>query len=37
MQVVCHFNILLTEAGVMHKAGYVNSIWSTSYHFSFGY
>ena len=27
--VICHFNDLLTEAGVMHEAGYVNSIWST--------
>ena len=26
----CHFNNLLTEAGVMHEAGYVDSIWSTS-------
>ena len=25
----CHFNNLLTEAGVMHEAGYVDSIWST--------
>ena len=25
----CHFNIKLTEAGVMHEAGYVDSIWST--------
>ena len=24
----CHF-YLLTEAGVMHEAGYVYSIWST--------
>ena len=24
-----HFNNLLTEAGVMHEAGYVDSIWST--------
>ena len=29
VQVVCHFNILLTEAGVMHEAEYVYSIWST--------
>ena len=21
MQVICHFNILLTDAGVMHEAG----------------
>ena len=27
--VICHFNIELTEAGVMHEAGYVDSIWST--------
>ena len=25
----CHFNILLTEAGVMHEAGYVYFIRST--------
>ena len=25
----CHFNNLLTEAGVMHEAGYVDSIRST--------
>ena len=25
----CNFNNLLTEAGVMHEAGYVDSIWST--------
>ena len=25
----CHFNNLLTEAVVMHEAGYVDSIWST--------
>ena len=25
----CHFNNLLTEAGVMHEAGYVYSIWIT--------
>ena len=25
----CHFYIYLTEAGVMLKAGYVYSIWST--------
>ena len=24
-----HSNIKLTEAGVMHDAGYVDSIWST--------
>ena len=24
VQVICHFNILLTEAGVMHEAGYVD-------------
>ena len=35
--VICHFNIKLTEAGVVHEAGYVNSIWNTKYHFSFGY
>ena len=29
VQVVCHFNILLTEAGVMYEAVYVDSIWST--------
>ena len=29
MLVICHFNIKLTEAGVMHAAGYVYSIWST--------
>ena len=28
--VICHFNILLTGAGVMHEAGYVYSIYSTS-------
>ena len=27
--VICHFNIKLTEAGVIHEAGYVDSIWST--------
>ena len=27
--VICYFNINLTEAGVMHKGGYVYSIWST--------
>ena len=27
--VVCHFNILLTEPGVMHETGYVYSIWRT--------
>ena len=27
--VICHFNIKLTGAGVMHEAGYVDSIWST--------
>ena len=27
--VICHFNMELTEAGVMHEAGYVDSIWST--------
>ena len=26
VQIVCHFNILLKEAGVMHDAGYVDSI-----------
>ena len=26
---ICHFDINLTEAGVMHEAGYVYSIWST--------
>ena len=35
VQIICHFNILLTEAGVMHEAGYVYSIWSTLYPFSF--
>ena len=25
----CHSNIFLTEAGAMHEAGYVYSIWST--------
>ena len=24
-----HLNIKLTEAGAMHEAGYVDSIWST--------
>ena len=37
VQVICHFNILLTEAGGMHEAGYVYSICSTKYHFSIGY
>ena len=27
----------MTELGVMHKAGYVDSIWSTHYHFHYGY
>ena len=27
--VICHLNIQLTEAGVMHEVGYVYSIWST--------
>ena len=26
VQVVCHFTILLTEAGVLHEAGYVDYI-----------
>ena len=26
----CHFYNLLTETGVMHEAGYIYSIWSTS-------
>ena len=25
----CHFNALLTRAGVMHEAEYVYSIWNT--------
>ena len=29
MLVICHFNINLTEAAVMHEAGYAYSIWST--------
>ena len=29
MLVICHFNIQLTEAYVMHEAGYVYSVWST--------
>ena len=29
VQIICHFNIKLTEAGVMHEAEYVYSIWST--------
>ena len=33
--VYCRFNILLTEAGVMHRGVYVYSIWSTYYHFPF--
>ena len=28
MLVICHFNIYLTEAGVMNEAGYVYSIWN---------
>ena len=27
--VICHFNIFLTEADVMHDARYVYSIWHT--------
>ena len=27
--VICHININLTEAGVMHEAGYVYYIWTT--------
>ena len=27
--VSCHFNINLTEAGVMHEAGYACTFWST--------
>ena len=27
--VICHFNINLTEVGVMHEAGYVYSISSS--------
>ena len=26
--VICHFNIYVTEAGVMYEAVYVYSIWS---------
>ena len=37
MQAVRHFNILLTEACVMHEAGSIHFIWSTYYYFSFGY
>ena len=29
MLVICHLNIKLTEAGVMHEAGYVDCIWIT--------
>ena len=29
MLVICHFNINLTDASVMHEAGYVYSIWSS--------
>ena len=31
------FNVYMTGASVMHEAGYVDSIWSILYHFSFGY
>ena len=34
---LCHFNIFLTDAGVMHDAGYVYSTWNTYYHPPFGY
>ena len=27
--VTCHLNIYLTEAGVKHEVGFVDSIWST--------
>ena len=35
--VICHLNITLTEAGVMHEAAYIYCIRSTWYHFPFGY
>ena len=35
VQIICHFNILLTEASVIHEAGYVYSIWSTTSHFGY--
>ena len=33
--VICHFNIYLTEADVMHEEVYVYSIWSNKYPFGY--
>ena len=33
--VICHFNIYLTEVGVVHEAGYVHIIRSTECHCPF--
>ena len=35
--VICQCKIFMTVAGDMHDTGYVYSIWSTEYHFPFGY
>ena len=36
MLIICHFNIYFAEEDDMHEAGYVDSIWSLWYHFTFG-
>ena len=35
--IIYHFNIHLSEAGVMHEAEYVYSICITKYHFTLAY